>query len=267
MPLVDATTLKHLDEHGYCVVRSVIDPGTAAVVRGMMDTFLGPPAAHCDCEALGLQKGTMWPVAGSSKPLLTEEGAYMHSLQHPIPDARTALPVPPLMKVMGEVLRCSVPADELVLIHQNFRRTDPSPPDEGPYGHPKVAADGTFDGTSAGFHQDSGFLPEHYAAMPRQNYYIAILAFSKVVSGGAAFVYSPGSMAVARRAADKIPLDVRAGISAAGCRGVIPGLIAKGVDGPALRACREVAKEVIALGLSRNAALEIESQNMLANLV
>ena len=62
----------------------------------------------------------------------------MHSLQHPIPDARTALPVEPLAEVMSEVLRCNS-VDDLVLVHQNFRRTDPSP---GP--HPELGADGAF---------------------------------------------------------------------------------------------------------------------------
>ena len=40
-----------------------------------------------------MQKGTMWPELSAAQgggPLLTEEGAYMHSLQHPIADARTA---------------------------------------------------------------------------------------------------------------------------------------------------------------------------------
>ena len=118
----------------------------------------------------------------------------MHSLQHPIRDARTALPVPPLLEVMGDVLRAE--PDGLLLIHQNFRRTDPSP---GP--HPKIRPDGAFDGAKAGFHQDSAFLLSHYDTSPRQTYYICILAFTPVVSGGAAFVYAPGSMAAARAGA------------------------------------------------------------------
>ena len=150
MPRVDPATLEHLDEHGYCTVPGVVDEETAAQVRAMMDEFLGPACDHIDFVGRGMQKGTMWPertAAEGGGPLLTEEGPYMHSLQHPIPDARTALPVEPLAEVMSEVLRCNS-VDDLVLVHQNFRRTDPSP---GP--HPELGADGTFDGAKAGFHQ------------------------------------------------------------------------------------------------------------------
>ena len=135
MPRVDPATLEHLDEHGYCTVPAVVDEATAAQVRAMMDEFLGPACDHIDFVGRGMQKGTMWPertAAEGGRPLLTEEGPYMHSLQHPIPDARTALPVEPLAEVMSEVLRCNS-VDDLVLVHQNFRRTDPSP---GP--HPEL---------------------------------------------------------------------------------------------------------------------------------
>ena len=241
MPRVDPATLEHLDEHGYCTVPAVVDEATAAQVRAMMDEFLGPACDHIDFVGRGMQKGTMWPertAAEGGRPLLTEEGPYMHSLQHPIPDARTALPVEPLAEVMSEVLRCNS-VDDLVLVHQNFRRTDPSP---GP--HPELGADGTFDGAKAGFHQDSAFLPSHYATSPRQMYYIAILAFSPVVNGGAAFVFAPGSMAAARAGAEAVPADVADTITAAGCRSVLPQLIRDGPHGDALAASKAVAQEV-----------------------
>lgn len=176
----------------------------------IVDEFLGPACDHIDHEARGMQKGTMWPELSAAQgggPLLTEEGAHMHSLQHPIADARTALPVVPLLEVMSDVLR-SEPED-LLLVHQNFRRTDPSP---GP--HPEIAEDGSFDGSQAGFHQDSAFLLDHYATSPRQTYYICILAFTPVVSGGAAFVYAPGSMAAARKAAAALPAELAGSVTA-----------------------------------------------------
>ena len=89
MPRVDPATLEHLDEHGYCTVPAVVDEATAAQVRAMMDEFLGPACDHIDFVGRGMQKGTMWPertAAEGGGPLLTEEGPYMHSLQHPIPD-------------------------------------------------------------------------------------------------------------------------------------------------------------------------------------
>jgi hypothetical protein len=162
MPRVSTETLDHLDQHGYCTVAGVLDAPRCDEVVAMMDQYFGPPCDHIDSEARGLQKGgrgaPMWPTINAAEggmPFLTEEGPYMHSLQHPIPDARTALPVPPLAEVMAEVLRCKT--QDLLLIHQNFRRTDPSP---GP--HPDLDATGGFDGAKAGFHQDSGFLPAHY---------------------------------------------------------------------------------------------------------
>ena len=58
---------------------------------------------------------------------------------HPLHDARAALTVPHIAPIMGDLLRCSDTESALCLIHQNFRRTDPSP---GP--HPELGADGTF---------------------------------------------------------------------------------------------------------------------------
>ena len=133
MPRVDPATLEHLDEHGYCTVPGVVDEATAAQVRAMMDEFLGPACDHIDVVGRGMQKGTMWPertAAEGGRPLLTEEGPYMHSLQHPIPDARTALPVEPLAEVMSEVLRCNS-VDDLVLVHQNLGH-----PSNGPLSEP-----------------------------------------------------------------------------------------------------------------------------------
>ena len=117
---VPAETLEYLDQHGYCTVPAVLDHARCDMVRSMMDEFLGPPCDHIDYVARGMQKGTMWPELSAAEgggPLLTEEGPYMHSLQHPIADGRTALPVVPLLEVMGDVLRAK--PEELLLIHRD----------------------------------------------------------------------------------------------------------------------------------------------------
>ena len=33
---------QHLDEHGWCVIPSVVDPAVAARARSLMDSILGP---------------------------------------------------------------------------------------------------------------------------------------------------------------------------------------------------------------------------------
>lgn len=99
MPRVPTETLEHLDQHGYCTVPGVLDAARCDEVVSMMDSFLGPACDHIDYDARGMQKGgqgePMWPQINAAEkggPFLTEEGPYMHSLQHPIADARTALP-------------------------------------------------------------------------------------------------------------------------------------------------------------------------------
>ena len=130
----------------------------------------------------------MWPertAAEGGGPLLTEEGPYMHSLQHPIPDARTALPVEPLAEVMSEVLRCNS-VDDLVLVHQNFRRTDPSP---GP--HPPFIGEGRLDGTQlsaatygVGVDRDGAEAVRLYARSAAQGYTKAELCLGIVYEKG-----------------------------------------------------------------------------------
>ena len=73
---------------------------------------------------------------------------------------------------MAKILRCVDTANDLKLIHQNFRRTVPTPP---PY--PQYCGDGELgrqiQGEDIGFHMDSAFLPEFYESTPRRNYYIS----------------------------------------------------------------------------------------------
>ncbi len=219
--------------------------------RTVMDDFLGPlcqdiPATDDRAKAAAsdlrwFQKGVNWPnpaAAGGGAPVL-HTGGWAHSLQHPIRDPRSAAAVAPMAPIMQQLLRTS--PEKLKLFHQNYRRTDPSPP--GEKGFPEID-NGRIDGSRAGFHMDSAFLPWHYAATPRLNNYITILALSPVVSGGAAFMYAPGSLQAAKRAGASLAADQANWITAKGCRTLLPKLVGQGVPDSEVTTCRQVAQEV-----------------------
>lgn len=217
-----------------------------------MDDFLGPLCEDIQATAdrnevlagdksRWFQKGVNWPepaAAGGGAPVL-HTGGWAHSLQHPLRDARSGALVAPMAPVVQQLLRSN--PDGLKLIHQNFRRTDPSPPPDG--GYPDIV-DGCIDGSKAGFHMDSGFLPQHYTTTPRLNYYITILALSPVVSGGAAFMYAPGSLHAAKQAGTSLSDQHATSITAKGCRTLLPKMVGQGLPGSEVTECRKVAKEV-----------------------
>jgi hypothetical protein len=136
---------------------------------------------------------------------------------------------------MAKILRCVDAENDLKLIHQNYRRTVPTPP---PY--PEFVGDGEpglgrhILGSDINFHMDSAFLPRHYATTPRQNYYIALTALSPMVSGGAAFVFARGSLAAAKRAGASLPAATSTAVNGATCRTDLPYLLGQGVRGVAI---------------------------------
>ena len=177
----------HLSEHGWCVIKNVVSADVASESRdseyhhmpaafrrcswisrphpavphtpAVMDDFLGPPCE--DIEATDdkdeatttgsrwFQKSVNWPepaAAGGGAPVL-HTGGHAHSLQHPLRDARSASVVGPMAPIMQQLLR-STP-ETLKLFHQNYRRTDPSPPPDD--GYPEII-NGAIDGAKAGFH-------------------------------------------------------------------------------------------------------------------
>ena len=149
----------HLDEHGWCVLKGVVSEQVAADSRAMMDDHLGPVGVADiqltpDREAAvgGLlwgQKNVSWPEPGASGgggPVI-HTGGSAHSLQHPLYDARTAAVVGPMAAPMMQILR-STP-ETLKLVHQNYRRTDPSP---GPYPDYINTQPSQINGAEAGFH-------------------------------------------------------------------------------------------------------------------
>lgn len=249
MATVTAEDQAHLDEHGFCVIKGVVDESTAGTVRSLIDDLLGrEPRETIDADALGYQTYETLNVHGidykwprklgddpTSTPML-KTGGYLHWVEHPIHDARAAVAVPAMAPLLAKLLRCTDPINDLKLIHQNFRRTDPSPP---PY--PDYIAEGILDGSSGvGFHLDSAFLPHHYEATPRLNYYITILALTPVVSGGAAFCYAPGSLAASKLAAANLDPEAVQAVNPRSCRGLLRNI----VQDEAVMACRKQAKEV-----------------------
>ena len=148
------------------VVPSLVDSGTCARVRAMMDGILGesceyvegsdlrihPPtqskagfASNVDRPAAESQGGgggdagllrkpdspeapadDRWPARDATEPYISS-GNFTHSILHPINDAAAASIVPPMVDLHLDLLRCS-DATNLKLLNQNFRRTDRSPP-------------------------------------------------------------------------------------------------------------------------------------------
>ena len=68
-----------LDEHGYCVIKSVVDEAVATSIRSLIDDLLGPePRETIDAAALGYQTyetlkshGADWPMMNASIAQLT----------------------------------------------------------------------------------------------------------------------------------------------------------------------------------------------------
>eukprot|EP01051_Picozoa_sp_SAG22_P001168 SAG22_NODE_43_length_25304_cov_5.394644_20_plen_843_part_00 len=237
---------QQLAEHGITVVKRVLPADTCAATCAMMDEILGGPA---EAVHAGFQPGP-WPEQpwqDGGRPVVTT-GSYTHSLQHPIRDGRAAACVAPLVPVMAAALRCDDVGTQLKLVHQNFRRTDPSPPP--PDGWPEITSDGRLDGRRAGLHIDSAFLPRHYGGGAARNYFITITALAPVVSGGAAFMYAPGSFQAAKQAAAALPEAVQAAVGPGACYGHgydeidLPRLLGQGDPDSAMSAARRVAQEV-----------------------
>lgn len=81
----------HLDLHGYCVIKNVVDAATAGSVRALIDELLGPePKETIDAQSLGYQTyetlkqhgvDYKWPRKlgddPSSTPVL-KTGGYLH---------------------------------------------------------------------------------------------------------------------------------------------------------------------------------------------
>ena len=158
----------HLDQHGWCVFRGVITPEAAEESRAMMDELLADEREE-DREGRAYQRRP-WPERSAeegggptvSGRTVTGQG-FTAQCEHPLHDARAALTVPHLAPIMSQLLRCTDAESELCLIHQNFRRTDPSP---GP--HPPFIGEGRLDGTQASFHVRSPqpSAPSLYPARP-----------------------------------------------------------------------------------------------------
>ena len=241
---IATSDLAQFDAEGWCVVRNVLSKEAAAAAREMMDEVLGPPdgTAPMADSAGRVYQPRPWPrisaaegggpVVNYAGPLLAGEPlrGFVRQVEHPIRDARAATVVEPMVPHVAAALRCTEPNSEMCLIHQNFRRTDPSPP---PY-----------ESLTAGLHMDSGFLPQHYQTEPRQSYVLAVLSLSPMVRGGAAFCVAPGSFAAARRAGQALAPELRATIDGRKARGELPALLGQGIPGSEVELSRRVAQEI-----------------------
>eukprot|EP01051_Picozoa_sp_SAG22_P007789 SAG22_NODE_561_length_9080_cov_2.242623_2_plen_348_part_00 len=244
-----------VEADGYTIVRGAVPAEVVAAARAMMDEILGPAgSAEAPMEDGDGRKYQQrpWPrlsAAQGGGPVVNYVRAVgegggpgtTRQVEHPIRDTRAAACFPPMVPAVAAVLRCKDPASELCLVHQNFRRTDPSPP---PY--PSFSADDSGGQPMVGLHMDQAFLPEHYKTSPKQSYVLTLLALSPMVKGGAAFCVAPGSFAAAKQAGEALPAAAAADLNAYECwgGGVLPGLLGQGQEGSAVEASRAAVRQV-----------------------
>jgi hypothetical protein len=221
LALPTSSDVEHFDAHGWCVVRGVLTEAEAAAGRAMMDELLTADS-QCDHDGRPFQ-ARPWPALSALEnggPTRSGDVATVAQVEHPIHDERTALgivaaasAVAPLLRSKGAV--SAVRGGGLKLIHQNWRRTLPTPPPEG--GYLEYLEPRLLSAERAGLHMDTGFLPRHYDTTPRSSYVLSLLALSPVVSGGAPFLVGPGSYSAARAASRALPHAYQASVNAKGC--------------------------------------------------
>ena len=234
--------IEHFDTHGWCVIRNVMSEEEAAAGRAMMDELL--TQSDCDPDGRPFQPRP-WPAlsaAANGGPTRGGDVTKVADVMHPIHDKRTALGVVASSRAVAPLLRSKgVEFGGLKLIHQNWRRTLPTPPPEN--GFPEYLEPGIISGRRAGLHMDTGFLPRHYETTPRSSYVLTLLAFSPVVSGGAPFLVGPGTYSAARAASRALPQEYQASVNAKGCYQELRMLMMEQV-GAAKGQAREVTMDV-----------------------
>jgi hypothetical protein len=223
--VVTEADIEHFDTHGWCVIPDVMSQDEAAAGRAMMDELL--TADDCDPDGRRFQiRGTGpsafpgWPTLSAAENGGPSRGGDITTrcdVMHPIHDARTALGVVASAQVVAPLLRSNGAGAGLRLIHQNWRRTLPTPPPEEGFPEYLPGQPGVLSAERAGLHMDTGFLPRHYQTTPRSSYVLSLLAFSPVVSGGAPFLVGPGTYAAARAASEALPPEYQASVNAKGC--------------------------------------------------
>jgi len=183
----------HLEEHGWAIVRGVVDPGVCARACRCIDDILGPAVHTVQADGRGQSDealeatGSRWPDP-EGLPLISSGGPWRTKVMHPIRDSVTAELVAPLAPLFAELYRCERPQD-LKLLQHMFTRTDALPPTES------AAAT---DSSSPSWHLDDAFLEEHRTSTPMQMYYHSMLALSPVRANGAPYLVCPHSMRRAR---------------------------------------------------------------------
>jgi hypothetical protein len=109
---VGAAQHRHLEEHGWCVVKSVVEPSVAVRACSLIDGILG--GAHGEVVPRGVdeggngryQTGGAWPAPSSRLPVVLS-GDYRHSILHPIGDTLMAELTVPLVEINARLLGCA----------------------------------------------------------------------------------------------------------------------------------------------------------------
>jgi hypothetical protein len=109
---VGAVQHRHLEEHGWCVVKSVVEPSVAVRACSLIDGILG--GAHGEVVPRGVdeggngryQTGGAWPAPSSRLPVVLS-GDYRHSILHPIGDTLMAELTVPLVEINARLLGCA----------------------------------------------------------------------------------------------------------------------------------------------------------------
>jgi hypothetical protein len=204
---MEPAQLAELEHRGWTVVRGIVpDRGLTSQARQLVDTIIGGSDGLEQVAAARGQPGP-WPRPGETRPIITSS-AFKHTINPPIDDRAfghaglLAKLLLPMVRLNRQLLRCG-PADEaaagegggdqsaggLKLLQQFLRRTDVGPPPHpGCTGGPPPNA----------WHLDQAYLPQHFAARPKQMFYHTILALTDVKRDGGAFFASPSSLARAR---------------------------------------------------------------------
>ena len=170
-------------------MQTAIDPQLEQLERDGYTVF----KAFLDPATTARVRAHMDELLPPIPPLENENAHRLQDLRHPIPGAIMAelLNRPELL----DLARTLLGANEMRLLEQVLIRTDGQGKSTGAYG----------------WHVDMPFLPEHYAARPRQTYFHMVHALNTVPPGGGAFTVIPGShhltFAAAARLTEELGAD------------------------------------------------------------
>ena len=177
---------RHLEElrtRGYTVIRGLVGADQCAAARAAIDAALGGPGPT---EAVDTQLAAgLGENSGSAN--------HIHAIAHPHPAMAVMAPsMPAVAEVHAAALRSD--RQHLCLNGQSLLRSDPT---DDPTAHERGVV-------GSGWHLDNAFLASHGESTPRQVYTRSMVTLSDVESGGAAMMFSPGSVEATRREVQRL---------------------------------------------------------------